>query len=766
MQCKRMLSLLLTAVIVLGMVFVWGGGIVGAEPAKKQSVPKSSLVLDDELLFDAEYVRAVKYGFLSDDLSQADPDNTVVTWAQYCDMLGRMIRMNDEAAYSVWKERTKNAPDTEIKRDGAMVSLLFAAKEIGYAFFNQKAPAGFEDYAPKVWEVVTMDYPVFDWDKPVVLSSDCADNNHVGPAYDFCLRRVSGKTGKSLLEFDENKDLRLEQPLSLREAVLSAVRLHESGTARIIVSAEEAKDSTVSEETIDDGAKMALVSGTSIPDWHGTSLDYRNMFTRYGRYLVAEEDIAEFADMGFNYLRLMLVWTDFCKEENGTLKFYSDVLENIDRILEWCVQYDIHLCIDMHELPGYGFEVRIVEEDAASRENSILVWDVFSARYANVPANALSYNLVNEPDASYFQDGSYAVFADEMVQTIRNNDKAKKLLVSDGIGDLSYEYSWSSAASLSPVKGLDSTVMQTMHIYPWHTGAKSGYISLFDWPYEYAAPVNNYVSEQPLTLRGDFPAGTRVTFYLDTVYEDSEPIVCRADGNIVDSYDREFKLGQNNCVFIGDGRAEFDFGKNNGLTLEFTVSENCSEITIGNNLCVTDLLVRIPSDTEKTYPVPANEKDNGFIYETGKYDTVYIRTTAAWSELSSTINIAGDFSYTVDNPAQADVFDMESLRTHVEKWVDWSKKTGTPIMCNEFNIPVSLPEEIRVGYMRAILDLFEKYDIPWCIYTNNLRCWTPVVTVDDVLAGDTILPVDGSVTQKGDVWYDEPVLELLREYMD
>ena len=73
-----------------------------------------------------------------------------------------------------------------------------------------------------------MDYPVFKWNTPIDLGEGCSDENHVGPSYDFCLRRVSSLSGKSLLEFDANGDLRLEYPFTLREAVLSVARLYKS----------------------------------------------------------------------------------------------------------------------------------------------------------------------------------------------------------------------------------------------------------------------------------------------------------------------------------------------------------------------------------------------------------------------------------------------------------------------------------------------------------------------------------------------------------
>lgn len=135
--------------------------------------------------------------------------------------------------------------------------------------------------------------------------------------------------------------------------------------------------------------------------------------------------------MGFNYLRLALSYKDFSEDRNGTLVFYQDVLENIDRIVEWCAEYKVHLCLGMHELPGYTFEKRDILENPVNYQKALLVWNVISLRYAYVPSNLFSYNLVNEPDCSYFSENSYAGFAKDMISAIRTNDKTNKLLVSD-----------------------------------------------------------------------------------------------------------------------------------------------------------------------------------------------------------------------------------------------------------------------------------------------------------------------------------------------
>jgi len=226
MKLKRTLRLLLCLALALGML----SGCGGKSPTETPDELSAHLSPQErgEARPEDEYERAIWYGFLPENLVDSDPDNTILTWDMYCDMLGRMIAIHDEAASSTWLEITEEAPSTEMKRDGAMVSLLFAAKTMGFASLNGVKPEAFDDYAPKVWEVVTMDYPVFDWDTPIDFGDGVSDNNHVGPAYDFCIRRVSFETDKSLLEFDETGDLRLEWPLTLQEAALSVVRLYES----------------------------------------------------------------------------------------------------------------------------------------------------------------------------------------------------------------------------------------------------------------------------------------------------------------------------------------------------------------------------------------------------------------------------------------------------------------------------------------------------------------------------------------------------------
>lgn len=171
-----------------------------------------------------EFVRAMELGFVSEEMAAA-PDSAI-TWKQFCEMAGRMIETYDVSALPAWQEMTANALDTPMKRDGGMMSMLFVAKAVNLHNFNAGYPCvGMTD---DLWAYATMDYPVFPFNTFIDLGGGVVDNNHVGPAYDYCLRRASLVSGKRLLDWDENNSLRFANDFTVRDAAQAIPRLRES----------------------------------------------------------------------------------------------------------------------------------------------------------------------------------------------------------------------------------------------------------------------------------------------------------------------------------------------------------------------------------------------------------------------------------------------------------------------------------------------------------------------------------------------------------
>ena len=178
-----------------------------------------------------EFVRAMELGFVSEEMA-VDPDSAI-TWKQFCEMAGRMIEAIDSNALPAWQEMTANAPDTPMKRDGGMMSMLFVAKAVNLHTFNADYPNG--GMADDLWAYATMDYPVFPFNEPIDLGEGVSCICHVGPAYDYCLRRASLVSGKRLLAWDENDSLRFADDFTVREAAKAILRLYESDESQLPV---------------------------------------------------------------------------------------------------------------------------------------------------------------------------------------------------------------------------------------------------------------------------------------------------------------------------------------------------------------------------------------------------------------------------------------------------------------------------------------------------------------------------------------------------
>ena len=756
--------------IIVCFAMIFSLAACGGTPAPTSSLPESASASQAKpapaSIHDPEIERAVSLGFVPEGLlARLD---SPVTEKEMSSLLAAMLSVHDSRLSAQWKTLTAAADDKQISRDYGALFLLYAAELMGEAqFTNSFAPYSGDTDWDAMWASMTQDYSLFESTcrnvcKSISEERDGEELEYPISALQFVISRFSLESGEPLMNQDNNFSLRCGELMTVREAVWATLRLYESSGEWY--TAEQAKEYSVPSETSTYAAKLAAVTPQRLPKWHGTSVDMA-VAKRQG-----EAFFKQASEMGFNYVRLTLSFSEIAKEQDGTLVFMPSALKMIDSILNWCAVYQIHLCLGMHELPGYTFRERTILEEADKREQALLLWEVLSARYGQVPSSLLSYNLVNEPDSGYFTDQSYTELAGEWISVIRQNDKTDKLLVSDGM--LGGDWSWASACPTQPIQGLGSDIAQTIHMYPWHAGHRAGYISLEKWPYEDAPAVNNFCGNGPLTLKGDFKAGTIVTVYLDTIYGANRgcSLVCSADGKQLTRLALDgFEIDKDGCTGIEQDMAFFGDGSTDRLPVTFTVPDDCKEITVagegdGAGFCFDELFIKMPAEQENSYMVPSNSIENGFVYETGKYTAFYLHSADSYDKQPPVLTINADGSYSVASPASRDVFDMTTLRDYIKKWADWSQKTGTPIICNEFGVPVGLPKEARVSYMKTVLDLFEEYGISWCIYATNSQCWTPIVSDFSVKQGKTTLPVDGSMTLRDGYWYDEPMLALFKEY--
>ncbi len=131
-----------------------------------------------------------------------------------------------------------------------------------------------------------------------------------------------------------------------------------------------------------------------------------------------EETVLEIAEAGYNYVRVSIDTRYFFTEgqyqspEYAGQNFYGSIdavnikqYEELDRLIEWCIENNIHVCIDCHSTVG-GLMIGGDEEstreklftpDSDEQKLFIKFWQIIANRYADIDTNALSFNLYNEP---------------------------------------------------------------------------------------------------------------------------------------------------------------------------------------------------------------------------------------------------------------------------------------------------------------------------------------------------------------------------------
>ena len=182
---------------------------------------------------------------------------------------------------------------------------------------------------------------------------------------------------------------------------------------------------------------MSDAAQTVLPRWRGFNL--LEMFhTRSSGHFV-EDDFRWIAELGFDFVRLpmcYLLWV----EDDDPFRIDEPALESVDRAVRLGEEYGLHVSLNFHRAPGYSVNRERQEpfdlwKDAAALDAFCLHWSTFAERYRGVPAERLSFDLVNEPpgptpDGMARADHERVVRA--AVAAIREHDP-DRLVIIDGL---------------------------------------------------------------------------------------------------------------------------------------------------------------------------------------------------------------------------------------------------------------------------------------------------------------------------------------------
>ena len=277
MKIKRVISLLLSLALVLGVLSGCGGG---TNPTNTDEVPKqSSMQEQGEIMPDDEYERAIWYGFSE---AQEDAD-AVTTELAFVDMLSAMIQVYDPDSLTTFEEISfvKEANQSPIPRFYAAILLLYAAETMDCVTLpNGTYPTLNTDTTN--WET----FWSTDWSLTDGLSEDTfAENsasmteawgepmNHYHGGINFAASRLSLVSAKPLLDVNNENYMRQNDYLTHREAATAVVRLFESNSEAMNFFPEDEAAAAVAEEVLAkaEERRQAILNSPTEVSYTGTA---------------------------------------------------------------------------------------------------------------------------------------------------------------------------------------------------------------------------------------------------------------------------------------------------------------------------------------------------------------------------------------------------------------------------------------------------------------------------------------------------------------
>ncbi|HSM48731.1 MAG TPA: cellulase family glycosylhydrolase, partial [Draconibacterium sp.] len=153
----------------------------------------------------------------------------------------------------------------------------------------------------------------------------------------------------------------------------------------------------------------------------------------------------------------------------------------MDQAVIWGEQYNVHVCINLHRAPGYCVNSTTLPAnqqlnlwtDSVAQKAFVKHWEYFANRYKNIPAERLSFNLVNEP--SNVTEAVYVAVMKKAIDAIHKITPNRVIFV-DGL-----DYGRKVLLSLKD----EPNIAQAMHSYdPFQlTHYKADWVSgSSDWP--------------------------------------------------------------------------------------------------------------------------------------------------------------------------------------------------------------------------------------------------------------------------------------------
>ena len=435
-----------------------------------------------------------------------------------------------------------------------------------------------------------------------------------------------------------------------------------------------------------DSALPEVTQAVLPSEWRGAGIASRKYMVEEYRPF-AESDIRFLAENGFNFTRLYLSfetlrYPDFPADPRMV---NQRELRELDQLLAWCVEYDIHLQITMNDYlnadgTGKG-QGEGMPQSQAEWELVREYWTMLATRYADIPSKYLSFDLCNESEPKK-DDGQLETCKAEvaaLVDAIRAVSPQRVLLYSQPDRE---NLAWTEAmASLGVAIGC--------HVYT-PSGVLLGHRELernpeaeMIWPMPYF-PVGAVCSRQArLTLTGEVD-NSQLRFALEK--SGRAPVVAvYGDGRLLERLTLEGTLGE-----LGD------YFHDGYYTVSIPAGIREVEIEVERDVLWFSTFI-LEREGVKTVMVPS--------------DAYGARDLTAPAPLV----ILGDGTYANTDGTYCDADWI--YETAIKPVREIAERYGVGFTINEFGLAVnkvSWEIDTVVAYHQTYLDMLDKYDLGWC----------------------------------------------------
>lgn len=448
--------------------------------------------------------------------------------------------------------------------------------------------------------------------------------------------------------------------------------------------------------------QLPPASWDNLPAWRGFNLTNR-FHLGYSNKPFEEKDFAEISEMGFNFVRLAIDYRTYIVDGDWT-RFDDAWFANMDEVLAWGEAYGIHICINLHRIPGYTVASPAEPTDLWTNPDTQQVaadhWAFFAERYKDIPSSHLSFNLMNEPDESVTHQ-QYADVVEIIAEAIREHSP-ERLIICDGT-----HFGRTPVHDLVPLRVAQSTrgyepFQLTHYRASWVNGSDTWPVP--EWP---GIPVSSYLYgslkseyQSALRINGPFPTPTQLRIRIAVV---SSRSVLTATTDTGEIYRHSFVPGP------GDGDWETVVYK--------------EEWGIYQNVYNRDYTVEIPAGA--AYVDLFNEDGDWLTFSqigltplqgddrTEKY---FSPGDTAWGGRQDE-----PVSYYANRPDSPFVYaqangSQQLWDDHIKTWVEFRQSTGTGIIAGEWGCYNQTPHRVAMRWMQDVLENFTAADIPWALW--------------------------------------------------